>query len=41
MERFFGWIQHFRRVETRYEYKVENYFGMVQLGAMIILMRYL
>lgn len=39
VERFFAWLQAFRRVETRYEYKAENFLGMVQLAAIVILLR--
>lgn len=41
IERFFAWLQRFRRVETRYEYKAENFLGMVQLASIIIMLRYL
>ena len=39
VERFFSWIQHFRKVETRYERKPENFLGMVELVSIIIVMR--
>ena len=39
VERLFSWLQNFRRIETRYEYKAENYLGMVQLGGIMILLR--
>ena len=39
VERLFAWLQNFRRLVTRYEYKAENFLGFVQLGCMIILMR--
>jgi hypothetical protein len=32
---------HFRRLVIRWEYHVENFFGMVRLGCMQILFRYL
>jgi hypothetical protein len=32
---------HFRRLVIRWEYHVENFFGMVRLGCMQILLRYL
>jgi transposase len=41
IERFFSWLQSFRRVATRYEYKASNYAAMVKLATTIILMRYL
>ena len=41
VERFFAWLFHFRRVETRYEVKAENFLGIVQLASTVILLRYL
>jgi transposase len=41
VERLFAWLHHFRRLVTRWEYHVENFFGMVRLGCMQILFRYL
>jgi transposase len=41
IERLFAWLQNFRRIVTRWEYKSENYLGMVQLGCIVILLRYL
>jgi hypothetical protein len=34
-------VHHFRRLVIRWEYHVENFFGMVRLGCMQILFRYL
>ena len=39
VERFFAWLQNFRRVATRFDYKAENYLGFVHLGCIVILMR--
>jgi transposase len=39
IERLFAWLSNFRRLVVRYEYKVENFLGMVQLGCIIILLR--
>lgn len=39
VERFFAWLQNFRRVATRFDYKAENYLGFVHLGCIIILLR--
>ncbi len=39
IERFFAWLQNFRRIVTRYEYYPLNYLGFVQLGCLVILMR--
>jgi len=41
VERLFAWLHHFRRLVTRLEYHVENFFGMVRLGWMQILFKYL
>ena len=39
VERLFAWLQKFRRVVVRYERLAENFLGMVQLAAMLILLR--
>ncbi|MCA1740805.1 MAG: IS5 family transposase [Actinobacteria bacterium] len=39
IERLFAWLQNFRRLMVRYEYKNENFLGMAQLGCIIILLR--
>lgn len=39
IERFFAWLQNFRRLVVRYEYKDENFLGMAQLGCIVILLR--
>ena len=39
VERFFGWLQAFRRVLTRWEIKAENYLAFVQLACVLILLR--
>jgi len=41
IERLFAWLQNFRRLVTRYEYHAENFLGFVQLGCIVILLRYL
>ncbi len=41
IERLFAWLQWFRRLVTRYEYHIENFLGMVRLGCMKIMLRYL
>ena len=40
VERFFAWLQWFRRLVTRYEYHIETFLGMVRLGCMKIMLRY-
>jgi transposase len=39
IERFFGWLQAFRRVLTRWKVKAENYLGFVQLACVLLLLR--
>jgi transposase len=39
IERLFAWLQNFRRLVVRYEYHIQNYFAMVLLGCIIILLR--
>ena len=40
VERLFAWLHNFRRLVVRYEYHAENFLGMLQLGCVIILLRY-
>lgn len=40
VERLFAWLQNFRRIATRYEYKLQNYLGFVHLGMIRILIRH-
>ena len=39
VERFFAWLQNFRRIVVRYEYHLSNFLAMVQLGCIVILLR--
>ncbi len=39
IERLFAWLQNFRRLVVRYEYKDENFLGLVQIGCIVILLR--
>ena len=41
VERFFAWLQNFRRTSIRYERHARNFLGMIQLACVLILMRYL
>ena len=41
MERLFAWLGNFRRLVVRYERKVKNFLGLVRLGCIVILLRYL
>ena len=40
VERFFAWLQWFRRLVTRYEFHAGNFLGMVRLGCMKIMLRF-
>lgn len=40
VERLFAWLQNFRRLVVRYEYHADNFLGMLQLGCVIILLRF-
>ncbi len=39
VERFFAWLQSFRRLIVRYEHHALNFLGFVQLGCVVILLR--
>jgi transposase len=39
VERLFAWLKRFRRIALRWDYKAENFFGFVQLGCLVILLR--
>ena len=39
VERLFAWLHHFRRLVIRWEYHLENFFGMVRLACIKILLR--
>ena len=41
IERLFAWLDNCRRLVVRYERRVENYLGLVGLGCIVILLRYL
>ena len=41
VERLFAWLQWFRRWVTRYEFHAENFLGMVRLGCIKIMLRFL
>jgi transposase len=41
VERLFAWLHWFRRLVTRYEYHIGNFLGMVHLGCLKLLLRYL
>ena len=39
VERLFAWLQNFRRLLIRHEYRLDNYRGFVHLACILILMR--
>ena len=39
IERINAWLQNFRRITIRWEYKTCNYFGFVLLACLIIILR--
>ena len=39
VERLFAWLQNFRRIAMRFDYRDENYLGFVHLGCILILLR--
>ena len=41
VERFFAWLNNYRRLVVRWEYHPENYLGFLHLACLIILLRYL
>ena len=41
VERLFAWLQWFRRLVTRYEFHADNFLGMVRLGCLKIMLRFL
>ncbi|MCG9126692.1 transposase [Candidatus Poribacteria bacterium] len=41
VERFFSWIEDYRRLVVRWEYHAENYLGFVLLACMCMLIKYL
>ena len=40
IERFFAWLQNFRRCTVRYERKQENFHAIIYLAAILMLLRY-
>jgi transposase len=40
VERLFAWLQNFRRLVVRDEYRVENFLAMVHLGCIKIIQRF-
>ena len=40
IERLNAWLQNFRRLTVRWEYKAENYLSFLTLGACLLLLRH-
>jgi transposase len=39
VERLIPWLQNFRRIATRFDYRADNYLAFVHLGRIKILLR--
>jgi transposase len=39
IERLFAWLQNYRRILVRFDYKLSNYQGFVHLGAIYLIIR--
>lgn len=39
VERFFAWLNNYRRVVVRWEFKSKNYLGMLQMACVAIIMK--
>jgi transposase len=39
VERFFAWLQNYRRTVVRYERHIENFIGFIKLATAVILMK--
>jgi hypothetical protein len=37
----FAWMHNFRGLVTRWEYRIENFLGFVQLACLLMLLRHL
>jgi len=40
IKRFLAWLKNFKRLVVRYENYFDGFLGMVQLGCVVILLRY-
>ncbi|HYY72200.1 MAG TPA: transposase, partial [Candidatus Bathyarchaeia archaeon] len=40
VERLFAWLQNYRRLVTRYEYKVENFLAFIHLACILLLLKH-
>jgi transposase len=41
VERLFAWMHNFRRLVTRWEYRIKNFLGFVHLACLHMLLRHL
>ena len=41
IERLFAWLQNYRAIQTRHTRKLDNYLGFINIGCVLILLRYL
>jgi transposase len=41
IERLFAWLQNYRHLTIRWEYRLDNFLGLLHLACALILMRYL
>ncbi len=39
VERLFAWLKQFRRLSIRWEYKSDNFLGLLHLGCIVLLLR--
>ena len=39
VERLFAWLKRYRRINTRWERKAENYLGFLHLGCIVLILR--
>jgi len=40
IERLFAWLQNYRRLVTRYEYRIQNFLAFVYLACIMIFLRH-
>jgi transposase len=39
IERLFAWLKRWRRLNTRWEYRAENFLGLLHIGCIVLLLR--
>lgn len=40
VERLFAWLKRYRRINTRWDRKAQNYLGFLHLGCIVLLLRH-